>query len=267
MLDQILTLALAIVVAQPSPDAQEAYDRGAAAYKALDYAGASDAFEESYELEPTQQALFGWAQAERLQEHWADAARLYRELANTSTLMGPPRYALFSEGQAAKEAGDCERAMQLFRQYQLEYPQDSKDPPEMQALSQEAANGERVCNERIAEAAAPRTRTERDTAGRRWYQSIEGGILSAVGVAGAVTGGVVLGTGMRLRGLASDEPTHADARDKFEEARGRIIGGAVTLGVSGALLITAAIVYGVAYRTERQEGRLSVGPGGLQVRF
>jgi tetratricopeptide (TPR) repeat protein len=67
--------------AQPAiQSAREHFDRGAALATERKYDDAAREFAQSYELDPRKEALFAWAQAERLRGDCAKATELYRKL-------------------------------------------------------------------------------------------------------------------------------------------------------------------------------------------
>jgi hypothetical protein len=76
-------LALIAVPAAAAPrkaTARAAFDRGVKAYKANDFAAASKALGQSFELEPDPETLFAWAQAERKLDHCETAIDLWTRM-------------------------------------------------------------------------------------------------------------------------------------------------------------------------------------------
>jgi hypothetical protein len=76
-------LLVAPRAAADEPDARQLFDRGAARAAGRDYDGAAADFEASFAQDGRKEALFAWAQAERLGGHCTRAIELYRRfLAN-----------------------------------------------------------------------------------------------------------------------------------------------------------------------------------------
>jgi hypothetical protein len=76
-------------LAQPTPPQETAkthFDRGAAQAAERNYEEAAREFEASYQLEPGKEALFAWAQVERLRGDCAKATELYRKFLNSGEL-------------------------------------------------------------------------------------------------------------------------------------------------------------------------------------
>ena len=74
---------LATTTASAAPkgaEARAAFDKGVAAYKKADYAGASDALGRSFTLEADADTLYAWAQTERKLNHCDKAVELYERL-------------------------------------------------------------------------------------------------------------------------------------------------------------------------------------------
>jgi hypothetical protein len=66
------------------PDARALYDRGLAQYQAKDFAGAIDAFERGYAIDPRREFLFADAQARRLAGDCRGAVPLYQRFLETA---------------------------------------------------------------------------------------------------------------------------------------------------------------------------------------
>jgi hypothetical protein len=79
------TAAASFAVAQPareldmSAEARERFRRGAALAEQRDYDGAAREFEAAYQIDPRKDALFAWAQSERLGGNCLKAVELYRK--------------------------------------------------------------------------------------------------------------------------------------------------------------------------------------------
>jgi hypothetical protein len=80
--------------AQDAPEPARAhFDRGAALAAEHRYAEAAREFKAAYEGDPGKEALFAWAQVERLAAHCADAVSLYRQFLAQPDLTAPQREA------------------------------------------------------------------------------------------------------------------------------------------------------------------------------
>jgi hypothetical protein len=76
--------AAAATSATMKPEARALYDRGLAQYQAKDFAGAIDAFERGYAIDPRREFLFADAQARRLAGDCRGAVPLYQRFLETS---------------------------------------------------------------------------------------------------------------------------------------------------------------------------------------
>jgi tetratricopeptide (TPR) repeat protein len=78
-----IVVVLAAALGQPAraqeDTARAHFDRGAALAAAKDYEGAAREFEAAYQLDPGKEALFAWAQVERLRGDCVKATDLYRK--------------------------------------------------------------------------------------------------------------------------------------------------------------------------------------------
>jgi len=90
--------ALAFVVllgsfahAEGSP-ASEHFQRGSAAYASKDFVTARSEFATAYELDPSSQNLWSWAQSERMSGRCAEALPLYRKYLGYATTPGKKKY-------------------------------------------------------------------------------------------------------------------------------------------------------------------------------
>ena len=267
-----LASLLAVGPAAPefsNPDARAEFERAGELYKSDDFEGASNALRRAYELEPIPTLLYSRAQVERRLEHWASAADLYRTYLTYDVpeekKVHARRHGLFSGAQAAREDGDCERAVSLYD----EFLESHGETPE----ADDARAGRQACTETLAQAepeepepepkpepvvVAPPPAQDRPTESSDvvpWYRSVAGGVLAGVGVAGVATGATLVGLAYRDRRLAQDEPTHDGSVIRYERARQREIAGVITLSVAGASLVFAGLAYGLSARRANRRAR------------
>lgn len=83
----ILVAAAGVAGADPAR-AKELFSQGIDAYRAQQYDAAAELLKQSYELDPKPDALFAWAQSERLAGHCDKAVPLYRKLTDESSDLG-----------------------------------------------------------------------------------------------------------------------------------------------------------------------------------
>jgi hypothetical protein len=124
-------MVLAAALASGSARAQEAaaparahFDRGAALAAEHKYAEAALAFKAAYESEPGKEALFAWAQSERLAGHCAAAVSLYRSFLAQPDLTAPQREA------AELNLGRCESAPDTTEPAAVEPAPPAVAPPQ-----------------------------------------------------------------------------------------------------------------------------------------
>ncbi len=215
-----------VAVAAPTgvlsnPRARAHFERAQSHFDQQDYAAAIPELKAAYALEPNPMLLYAWGQAERL-------------------------------------AGSCPRAVELYRRY-LE-----TDPPPKQRQLTEAnlldCEAEVPSPSPAEEAAPPSAEPEptpepepavSDEPSRRWFADPWGGVLSGVGVAGAVAGVALLGVSRREAREAEATMIEGDHIDKRERAERLDIAGAVVLGGSALLVLGGMIRYAVVAKRGR----------------
>lgn len=215
--------------AAPDREAVQASERelraGLAAYEAADYAAAIEHFERAYALHPSPQYLYAWA-------------------------------------QAARSAGDCRAAVDLYQRFIA----SGATGASLQAAQQnEARCRERLEEQARAENAAEATVEPEPTPAEPPIVAdtpAEPARLrrrpDALGIALVTTGGLALGTGAALLAVASARRTEQDGvtdYDRFDALDRQIlrldVAGGATLGVGAALAIAGVIRLTVKSRRDR----------------
>ena len=199
------------VVASAAPKgkaAKAAFDRGVAAYQQRDYAAASAALAQSYELEPDIETLFAWAQSERQQEKCESALGLYEKLL---------AYDMPAENKAAVQAklDECKaiiaaRAPAPAEPVEPREPAPSEPPP-----------------------------TPRGEGRSPWWKDPIGDALVIGGVAGLVVGGVFLYQAKQAEDRSFESIASFEAEQDRAASRGRL---GVIVTIAGGALVTGGIV-------------------------
>ena len=178
---------------------------------------------------------------------------------------------LFAWAQAVRNAGDCERAIEMY---------DDVLSAKLKKTQRKAVRKARTeCEGQLAQEAEPEPEPAsapepapspepeptpivqpspgRDQGPSAWYADPVGRVLLAAGVAGV---GVGLGftiSGRNANRAADDEENYFEFIDLKDRAEKRKAIGAVSLGAGGALVVTAALWYVLAGDDERESGMSS----------
>jgi tetratricopeptide (TPR) repeat protein len=224
----LLLCALAVPAAADPPrgQAKEQFERGIEAFENKDYAEAAKWLERAYLLQPEPEMLFAWAQATRL-------------------------------------AGDCKKAVGLYKQFLEERPTGRQADAARQPLAR--------CEEEIAETAPlpppeappePPPPPKPVEKGRPFYLDPLGDVLA---VSGLVLVGVGIGLHVSGGSLASDAdaaPTYDEALSLRDRAGTRRTWGTVSL-VAGAGLVGVAVWRFVSVSKRGDTVAIVPAPGGV----
>jgi hypothetical protein len=237
-----LALASSVGVAAPKgATAKQAFDKGVKAYKAGDYATASEAMSRSYGLEKDPETLFAWAQSERKLEHCDKAIDLYNQLL---------AYDLPAQNKHVIETqiGECKQI--LAKATAPVEPPKPSPPPSPPSLPP-----------------PPPPPPSPPAESRAWWRDPIGDGLVGAGVVGVVVGGIELSAASSADSHKAKATTYADFKKYSDDAtsKGRI--GVIAAGTGGALIV-GGIVWYVTHR-DRQEPAVTgwLGPtgGGLAL--
>lgn len=222
----------AVAPSPPGEDVRAVVDRAEDAFARGDYDAASEHFARAFELEDDRHYLYAWAQAERLGGDCEAAVELYRQFL---TLEPPQTEADLARENLERCGADPEPTPAVTEPV-------SPEPTELTEPKDEPAPAVQI---RPAEP-EPRDRDSRD-----WLRDPVGGVLSGVGIAAMAAGAGVLGHGFVLDGDAPSAPTEDEFVDRKDRARTQVIAGAATLGVGSALLLGGIVRYVVVRRRSR----------------
>lgn len=186
-------------------------------YDADEFKLAAAELQEAYALQPTPGHLYNWAQAERL-------------------------------------GGDCDKAIPLYRRV-LQLNPDLRGDVETNILK---CGGE-------VEAPPPDTPPEGTEDGNEVtddgppdkpvYKDWLGATLVGVGVGAGIAGGVLIAVGITNVNEAPNETNEGDYFDAETRGNRQATGGAVLLGVGGALILGGIIRYGVLASRAKKKGK------------
>jgi tetratricopeptide (TPR) repeat protein len=213
---RLAVIVLVLSTAHADEDARSLRTRGLRAYDVQRYDEAIDAFRHAYEIDPQPDLLYALAQAERMSGDCRRAVDAYRAFLRSN----PPSQQAAS---ARKNLGRCE--MQLA----------AAPPPPQPSPAPTAV----ILVEPAVPPPAPPRRAARDTAGH---------VMMALGVAGLVSGAALWGVAQGDIDAVNRSTSYdqfVNARAAAAHAEGERIGGIVTVAVGGALVLAAAIHYGV----------------------
>lgn len=229
------------------PEAKEAFAAAQAAFEAKDYATASSELERAFMLEPKNDLLYPWAQAERNRGRCDSAIDLYEKYIDG----GPPERMI----EVARQNIDRCRAELEAKAAETAAEQPVTPPPQ-------PVDDERPEPRPTSDVPEPNERP----IGR----DVTGGLLVGVGGAAVITGAVLLGIASKRAkqvGDADDNEAYLDARDGATKLNR--VGIAVL--VTGGVLVTAGVIrYGVLARKRKNtHGDASAWwiPGGGGVSF
>lgn len=234
---------LATTTASAAPkgaEARAAFDKGVAAYKKADYAGASDALGRSFTLEADADTLYAWAQTERKLNHCAKAVELYERLLT----MDLPEA---NKAVVQQQVDECKAIIAA------QTPAEPAPPPTSEPAPPSSTP---------VETPTPPPPEQRDSPPSKWLNPIGLGIM-AVGVGGLAAGGVFLAQAKAADGDKETATTYGDF-ERFSDradSRGRL---GVIAAASGAVILTAGIVYIVTRKpVEQQPVALVIAPTGV----
>lgn len=257
----VLALLLAAIGAgraraEPAPDpaitgeALAHWKRGLAEHAAHRYQAARAEFATCYRLEPRRECLFAWAQAARLAGDCAAARELYRRYLQADV---SPRQAEAARSQlAACEAQLTDRAAaDPASRPALPASPASRPPEPAPPAAVAAAHPPPLASSALPPPAAP------------WYRDAWGDALAVSGVA-AVAAGAVLYAVAR-RDAASSAPTYDAYAEQLGRA-GRTRDWAIVALGGGAALIAGGVVHmALAARAPRVE--IAMGRAELALRW
>jgi tetratricopeptide (TPR) repeat protein len=244
----IVSLATAAGPASAAPkrrDAKAAFDRGVAAYKKGDFAGASEALGKSFDLERDVDTLFAWAQAERKLDHCDKAIGLYEKLLASNLPEA-------NKSVVQQKLAECRT---IVAQQKPAEPPPVAPPVAPPPVAEPAAS-----------APAPVTDTGPST--RAWYKDPITLSLVGGGVVAAGVGAGFLASASSHDGKVTNAPDLRASKRHADLAKSQGNIGLIATGVGGALVI-GGIIRIVMHRGGTQEhsvtGWLSPDGGGLAV--
>jgi hypothetical protein len=238
------------------PEAQAAFAAAQAAFEAKDYATASAELERAFMLEPKNDLLYPWAQAERNRGRCDSAIDLYEKFID-----GGPSQRMIDAATQNIERCRAELAAATTPTPDAPAPVEEEPPPPRPVDDERPSSPP-------ADGAEP---TERPIG-----RDVVGGVLVGVGGAAVITGAVLLGISSKRAkavGDAEDNEAYLDARDGAT----KLHRGGIAVLVTGGVLVTAgAIRYGLLARkrsrtngdaTARRGAAPMYIPGGAGVSF
>lgn len=239
----VLTLAAPSQAwAKPSnPQAAGHYEEGLELFSAGDYEGAAASLEKAFAIEEDWVIAYAWAQAEFNQGDCAATVRIYKKVLGM-----------------AEVNEDARAAAQEAINYCAEQLADNQADPTAPPPVQEREMGDPTEPE-VIESPSPQPEDEKPA--RKWYLDPLGDTLVAVGVVGVGVGaGLLIGAQVEATQGSSSYSAHGDRVDRVDRFR---IGGAVALGVGGALIIGGAVRWGIlASRSKSDAQAIRIVPTG-----
>jgi len=210
-------------------------------------------------------------------ERWEDASAAFARAWETT---GDPTF-LYTRAQAERRAGHCDVAIELYEEF---IARDSS--AKAKALAQEYID---ACQAELPDPAAPapapvptvddptanpgptrESAPNPDAPARptpKWYLDPWGDGLAAAGVLTIATGGALVGVAYRNADRANDASDDRAFGQALQSAQRLERGGAVALGLGGALLLAGVIRWAVVGGSSRRQGRVSglIAPGAAVV--
>jgi hypothetical protein len=224
-------------------EARAHWKRGLAEHAAHDYAAASAEFAACYRLAQRRDCLFAWAQAARLAGDCDTASELYRRY-----LQGElsPRQVEAARSQLA--VCEAELAARAGAQPRSEPAPVPAGPPAAPPPATIAAPR--------GEPAAPATTSRVEAPpGSPWYRDVWGDVLTGTGVAAIATGAVLYASARR--DAAASAPSYDAYADRFRSAERSRSWAFVALG-AGTALIAGGVLH-MALRDDAPPPRVTVG--------
>jgi tetratricopeptide (TPR) repeat protein len=211
-----------------APEAKAHLEKGLRAYDVQSYAEAIDEFRAGYQIDARPELLYALGQAERL-------------------------------------SGDCKGAMEAYRSFLRTNPSSRQEASAKKNLQRCARELE------AAASAAPRPPAPVEPAAERaavppppepvlpppapYYRDVLGGAALGIGLAGIGAGGALWGIGEGQIGAVNGASRYDQFARSTAGAQGAEtlrIAGIVTVSVGGALLVVAAVRYGLLARRARR---------------
>jgi tetratricopeptide (TPR) repeat protein len=208
------------------PGAKQHFQRAQRHFDGEQYAEAIPELKAAYALEPDPLLLYAWAQAERLAGNCARAIELYRKFLAT----GPtPQQARLAETNVV----DCEASLGR-----------AVPPPPPAVTPEPAAEDPKAHQPDGPPKQGPRP----------WHRDWLGGTLVGVGGATAVAGTIVFALGRRQGANAPDARNEQDYFEQADAARTKNTVGAAVLGAGGVILLGGVIRWATLARRQRKHG-------------
>jgi tetratricopeptide (TPR) repeat protein len=205
---------------------------------------------------------------------WDDASEAF---ARAYERTKDPTY-LYARAQAEREAGRCERAIELYEEFLAH-----SESAEAKAAASEYIE---ACRAELAEAApveppppvapppptvepppavepSPETDPE---APRRWYRDPWGGALVGVGLAASITGAALVGVAYRDASAAADAGDDRAFGEALDRAQRLERGGAIALSIGGALIVAGVVRWAIVGSAARR-GRVAARGTALTFSF
>ncbi len=233
-------LASTASAAPKGADARAAFDKGVAAYKKADYAGASEALGRSFSLEADADTLYAWAQTERKLNHCDKAVELYERLL---TMDLPDA----NKSAVRQQIDECNAIIAAQKPAETTPPRVDASPSPSEAPS----------------VTAPVERAEPPSAPSPWLSPVGLGLIG-LGAIGLGAGGVFLAQASSADSDKDAATTYGDFK-RFDEratSRGRL---GVIAAASGAALVTMGIVYIVTRKSTERALAVVVEPTGVGI--
>lgn len=218
--------------------------------------------------EPDLQTRIDRADVATREGRWFDAAAEY-DIVFRATGDLRVRYA---QAEALRYGGNCSDAIPMYEECVEQGKSDSIKSLSSSRieLCEEELAATRAREEALAAPVLPTPEPQDPIAAdapppqatTRWYRDPAGDVLVAVGLAASVTGGVVLGLGQREANASTEAANDRDFGSSLDRARALRLGGGVTLGAGGALLLGGVVRWVVVQRRGKRVD-VAVHPNGL----
>jgi tetratricopeptide (TPR) repeat protein len=233
-------------VSDPQAAAQDELEAGLAAYQRGDYDTAIGHFRRAYELHESPQYLYAWAQAARSAGDCASAIDLYRRFIESGAT---------GDSRVAAEQNEARCREQLETTPAPQVP-TAEPPPSTETETETAPTPE----------PDPTRRDEAPASSRARPDALGLGLLVGGSVAVAAGGTVLAISGVRR--VRQSDTSQYDRFDALDREIDRLdIAGSVTLGIGAALVLGGAIRLALVQRQRRALARTTLvspalGPGG-----
>ena len=237
-----LLLVAFAAVADASPrgtDAKAAFDKGIAAYKRKDYAGAALALAKSDYLEPDLETEFAWAQAERKAGNCGKAIQLYEKLLVNPALPSGNRKAVQKQLEECKAIVDAQPKPD--KPVEKTPPQPPPPPKSIETVPEKTP----PVNDDAPTALFPPPSNEKPASGggRAWWKDPIGGSMVTLGVISGAVGGYFLYSAHAADQKAHDPDTrYPEARVLLDKAKSRGTVGVIGTA-AGSMLVLGGIVW------------------------